>query len=83
MTFRNYLALSFDKDFDSLFFVDNEFWVSKVHIMNNKIFKNEDYPNPKSTSRQFHQENKKLLLPGAGIASVLIGVFVIVIITTI
>jgi hypothetical protein len=82
LNFRNYLALSFDKNLDNLFFVDNEFWVSKVHIMNDKTFLRGEYPNAKSSTRQFHRENKRAS-SGVGVFGALIGIFLILIMTTI
>jgi hypothetical protein len=57
-TFRNYIAYSFDKDLNSLKFIDNEFYVSKVEIMTDHDFKSK-YPNTStSTKHKYYCSSK-------------------------
>jgi hypothetical protein len=39
--FRNYLAYSFNKGFNDLAFIDNDFWISKKQIMKQRTFDRE------------------------------------------
>ncbi len=39
LQFRNYVGYTFDKDLDSLKFVDNNFWIKKITIMTEGEFK--------------------------------------------
>lgn len=80
LLFRNYLAVSFDSDYHSEFFIDNTFWVSKVHMVKDRAYWNNEFPY--SHKKQFHlSQNNSSKVTGFTLLGLIVITFVTIGIT--
>ena len=80
--FRNYLAYSFDKDFNDLTFIDNDFWVSRKQVMKRKTFDRELSGNINTNNKFYDQYSKTNAVSVIVVVSVIAATGAILIITS-